>query len=571
MMKRLRNRYSLLLLLIVLLGEVFRVFGFNWDGGFHLHPDERAIVIYTLPLQFPKNLDIFLSPQSPWNPHFFAYGSLPLYMLKVVSLIAGNFNQLLTGYDGINLLGRILSSCFDLGTIFLIFLIGKQIASKKVALLACFFYAIAVLPIQLSHFFAVDTILTFFLMCTLYCMIRFYQSESFGSAIGIGISLGFALATKTTAVAIGVSLALALTIDFLLLLFVHKKKLRLVLPHIPKFIKKLLLSSLYIVLPALLVFFFCEPYAFIDFNTFLLQNMQQYAMTKDAFTFPYTLQYVGKIPYIYELQNIFWWGLGPLFATIAFLGIIFTTVTGIIREKKTAWAKELILMAFFWSYFILVGKFAVGFVRYMLPLYPLLCLAASLFIFFLIKKFSNAFVKISIFIWLFLLLVWPCSFLAIYTHPNTRVQATNWILTHIPIGKTIAIEHWDDGLPLVNSQAYPTNILELYNMDTPEKWAKISKQLSQSSYIILASNRLYVPLQKLTDCAALFPHPCYVQTAAYYKQLFNGQLGFTKVAEFTDYPTIPFIGTPIIDDHADESFTVYDHPKVIIFQKNHIE
>ena len=44
-------------------------------------------------------------------------------------------------------------------------------------------------------------------------------------------------------------------------------------------------------------------------------------MTKNAFVFPYTLQYVGKLPYIYELKNVFLFGIGPLISFFAFIGI----------------------------------------------------------------------------------------------------------------------------------------------------------------------------------------------------------------------------------------------------------
>ena len=73
----------------------------------------------------------------------------------------------------------------------------------------------------------------------------------------------------------------------------------------------------------------------------------------------------------------------------------------------------------------------------------------------------------------------------------------------------------------------------------------------------------------------------------------NGSLGFSKIVEFTSRPNIPIPGmktciTPpfvrygivaltaqecplagisFVDDYADETFTVYDHPKVIIFKK----
>ncbi len=165
------------------------------------------------------------------------------------------------------------------------------------------------------------------------------------------------------------------------------------------------------------------------------------------------------------------------------------------------------------------------------------------------------------------LLIWPLSFLNIYNQTNTRVSASNWINAVIPPGKTLAVEHWDDSLPLFGQDKYTMQTLELYNPDTPEKWNKINGQLQQTDYIIIASNRLYVPLQKLTDCAKLDQYHCYTQTAAYYQKLFNGTLGFQKVAEFSVSPTIPLLNIPINDQGADESFTVYDHPKVMIFQK----
>lgn len=158
----------------------------------------------------------------------------------------------------------------------------------------------------------------------------------------------------------------------------------------------------------------------------------------------------------------------------------------------------------------------------------------------------------------------------IYQTSPTRVLATNWILQSIPFGKTIALEHWDDGLPLSGQENYVIETLELYNPDSREKWSKIDEQIAKSDYIIIASNRLYTPLQKLTDCTHIPYLYCYTKTAQYYKKLFSGHLGFTKVAEFSVYPTLPFIQTPIEDSSADESFTVYDHPKVIIFKKDHV-
>lgn len=164
-------------------------------------------------------------------------------------------------------------------------------------------------------------------------------------------------------------------------------------------------------------------------------------------------------------------------------------------------------------------------------------------------------------------MLWTLSFMNIYTKPNTRVLASNWINQNLPNGKTLAIEHWDDGLPLFGGEKYNIISLPLYDPDTQEKWGGISQKLETTDYIIVASNRLYVPLQKLTNCNNLPSGRCYAQTADYYERLFNSELGFKKVAEFAIYPTIPLLNIPINDQGADESFTVYDHPKVMIFKR----
>ncbi len=56
----------------------------------------------------------------------------------------------------------------------------------------------------------------------------------------------------------------------------------------------------------------------------------------------------------------------------------------------------------------------------------------------------------------------------------------------------------------------------------------------------------------------------YPMASQYYRMLFSGDLGYRPVAEFTAYPQIG--GLTLRDDNADESFTVYDHPRVLVFE-----
>lgn len=563
-----RKEY-LFLLLIIIVGIIFRFFSINWDMNYHFHPDERAIILYTLPLQFPHTINEFFSSQSSWNPHFFAYGSFPLYLLKIVASFLAFIDISHAGYDGITILGRFLSGCFDIGTILVIFLLGKNVYNKSVGFLAAIFYTFSVLPIQLSHFYAVDTLLTFFITLILYKLCTFYDHPNKKSAIAIGIVLGFALATKISAIVIVFSIIITFCIDFFLMFMKSSHKPTQWRKDIPVFLKRFVTYGSLLFLGTLFSYMLLEPYAFIDYQSFLTQSLQQAEMTKNAFTFPYTLQYVGKIAYVYELINIFFWGLGPIIGFFAFIGVgvfIWNMFSSSQRNRN----KMYIIFSFFLIYFLLVGNFAIGFMRYMLPLYPLFCLFAAVSVqqYIFEKMGSKKNIKITLLVFLLLLIsLWPLSFLSIYTKPSSRIQATNWILEHIPSGKTLAIEHWDDALPIYGQERYRIETLELYNPDTPEKWDKIRQQLEQTDYIILASNRLSVPLQKLTYCQSLPQQYCYQKTAAYYKALFNGSLGYKKVAQFHITPTTPLFSFPINDESADESFTVYDHPKIMIFQK----
>lgn len=603
------------LIFIIFIAAIFRLYGLNWDQGHHLHPDERAIVMFTTPLSFPSSIKEFMSETSPWNPHFFAYGSFPIYLLKIVGNLASTFNPLYLTYGKINLVGRFSSAIFDIGTLIVLFLLGKKLFNSKIALLGAFFYGVSILPIQLSHFYAVDTILTFLVLSTLYQSIRLYEKPTISKSLLVGFFFGLSLATKISAIALLSAIGAVLIVDLLLIFLKNPHRPHVWLPHLPKFLKRLFADGLIITFITIITFILFEPYALLDSKTFWLHNMQQRQMTYDAFTFPYTLQYVGKIPYLYELKNIFLWGQGPILATLSFLGVIYVTFRLICKhlgwwnggrspsspagqawegkdldssEVDKKWGQEIILLTFFVTYFLIVGKFAIGFMRYLLPIYPLLCLFGAVFFLRLMSfrasrasreisfnhlwniRSLHALCLVGMTIVIILVLLWPLSFMHIYTKPNTRVLASQWIYQNIPSNSIIAREHWDDGMPIGGNISYQTLELPIYEMQNPLTENQIYQMVQQADYIIIASNRLYTPLQRISKNCENWNLPlerCSHNANRYYEKLFNGGLGFVKVAEFAAYPTIPILDIPINDETADESFTVYDHPKVMIFKK----
>jgi hypothetical protein len=515
--------------------------------------------MFALNISQPAKLIDLFSVHSPLNPHFFAYGSLPIYLLRLTSSLAGHFDPAFLTYEKMGLVGRFLSSIFDTITILLVFLVANKLLNKHFGYLSAFLYAIAVFPIQNTHFYTVDTLLTFFLFLSAYKLLRWYEDPSKRNIFHVGITFGFAVATKISALPFVAVIALS----FLIILLRKKSK--------KNFLHLIVCGAIFLV-SLFVINLLVQPYAFIDWHEFLNQTQQQSQMTHSPYAFPYTLQYVGKIHYWYELKNIALWGLGPVMFSFVLIGVYFLAH----QIRKHTKRNELLIFFIFPLIFLaIIGSFAVGFMRYLLPIYPYLAILAGFGIWFSINLVKQHFKFLSLrllglFFLGLLIIIWPISFLKIYQRENTRFSSTDWILKNIPSGSTLAIEHWDDRIPVTGQEQYQFNELTLYDQpDDSVKWNKLHALLQNSDYIIIASNRLYVPLQKLTDCNKF--QSCYPRTSQYYHQLFNGQLGYKKIVEFTDYPTIPFTNIQINDTNADESFTVFDHPKVLIFKKTGYE
>ena len=127
----------------------------------------------------------------------------------------------------------------------------------------------------------------------------------------------------------------------------------------------------------------------------------------------------------------------------------------------------------------------------------------------------------------------------------------------------ISESSWDDGLPLridgydPFGGIYVGHNLELYWDDDEEKLERIIAALDQGDFLVISSNRQYESIPRLPMR--------YPLTIAYYNALFSGELGFELIREFESRPGIGRWN--ISDQSAEEPFTVYDHPKVMIFRK----
>ncbi|HEY5571665.1 MAG TPA: DUF2298 domain-containing protein [Anaerolineales bacterium] len=178
----------LLLVLILAAGAFLRFRGLFWGEYQYLHPDERFLVMVGSSISPVGSLsEYWNTDMSSLNPHnvghgLYVYGTLPMFLTRfAVEWIYGR-----SGLDEMTNVGRGLSAMFDLCSIFLVYLIARRIYDRRVGLLAAAFSAFAVLQIQQSHFFTMDTFITFFALLTIYFAVRVALDEGEVGDRGIG-------------------------------------------------------------------------------------------------------------------------------------------------------------------------------------------------------------------------------------------------------------------------------------------------------------------------------------------------------------------------------------------------
>ncbi len=566
------------LFLILFLALFLRLFGLNWDQGQHLHPDERFLTMVANDISLPLSVGDYLnSDTSPLNPYnypqyqFFVYGTFPLFLTKTLAVLLG-----MDSYSTLTLLGRALSALFDFGTVILLYHLAKLLfpQAKKLFFLAPLLYTLFVLPIQHSHFFVVDTFLTFFLTATFFSLSSWFLKKSPSSLFLASLSFGLAMSCKVSAIYFAPTLAL------FFLFFLFKQH--------PSFKAILLAVSLFSFF-SFFTFRFFQPYAFTTLftpNPKFLENLQ----TLQSFNnpnawFPPGVQWLNRIPLLFPLKNLILWGLGlPLSL------LLFYSFFHLIKNKK--YHSPLLFLSFFFplSLFLIQGLQPVTTMRYFLPLYPFLALLSAPALFTLIRL-KNHPLRLGLFFALFL---YSLAFFTLYLRPHSRVTASFWIYQNIPPASSLANEHWDDPLPLHlpghNAAFYQGPALELYGPDNSQKWQIIWSQLGSLDYLFLSSNRLWASIPRVPDR--------YPLTSRYYQDLFDEKLGFKKIVEINSYPgfPLPFLhhcfyfgptnypyqekknswfakqicsspGIYFRDDTAEEAFSVYDHPQVLVFQK----
>tara|TARA_Y100000590_G_scaffold279946_1_gene314467 strand:- start:5137 stop:9684 length:4548 start_codon:yes stop_codon:yes gene_type:complete len=629
--------YAIALVAIVALALCVRVYGITWDDGiaFTPHPDERAILFKVAeisPVTASEFSSLFNADESSWNPRWFAYGSLPIYLIKAIQSISGVISD--PGIQDLRITGRLISTIADIITLFTIYILGARLYNQKIALVACGFIALAVLHIQLSHFFAVDTLQAMFAVITIFFLYRVARYGGTANSILAGLFMGLGLATKASQLPIVLSFGVAHLMWLLNLNGENESQ-----PYIfQDRMKDFFINIFAGLFTAVVAFFLTQPYAFLDWKQYYSDFTEQSEMVRRIRDYPYTRQYINTQPYFYFIQQNILWGLGIPLGIISWSGLLFVAVRGLEIRRAILyvlmgivlpaviliWSNDIksvitssglvtlsllislpfrpvknrldvVLLSWVLPYLIITGSLEVKFMRYMIPVTPFLILFGTQLLSSLWHKALSYFrtikseIDIYRYLKVFLILsgviltlfsvFYSISYLAIYSNPHPAVRASDWINENLPKGSLILKEHWEEGLP--NLYGYQIEELPMYDPDVNSKINNISNNLAKADALILYSDRLYGTIPRMPDR--------YPKSSSYYQLLFSGQLGYQLAKDETAYPNL--LGITLIHDsfsrpglpnpqsftgfnnqgvsvnlgHSDESFSVYDHPTILIF------
>ncbi len=596
---------------VALAGLTLRTWNVNFDGGLNAHPDERSTTCFYAPsIGWPSSSDEFLDPQrSPLNPLWdrqndrrrsFTYGHFPLYLGILTGEMLSDLAQpaaLLPLSDrtlslmqranhacaGVAVAGRLMMALLDTLTILLIFLVGRRLYGAAAGLLAATLYAFTAQAVQLSHFFAMDPSSTTFVVLSVYGGIVMVQDRSWRGVIWAGIGAGLAISAKFSALPV-----LAVPIVAALAAGWRSDTSQGSYPtgqpasdsdsaagdiHDRKSAGRMLLGAPVALFLAFIAFFVTSPYAILDWHSFIQATLvEQGRMVRGIADFPFTRQYRNTTPYLYFIRQQVVWGMGLPLGLIALAGSFWALAKSILLRPRLG---ELVVWAWVIPYFGLTGAFLAKFNRYMSPILPFVLLFAAGMILWLWKLGDGRRLRLPVRLPAALLalvavagaLSWSLSLVnGVYAREHTWITASRWVYANAPPGSVILWESWDDPLPKsmpgepgmdMGSHGLRHIDWSPYEEDTEEKYAILRQKLQEADYVIYSSKRIYESVDELPQR--------YPMTIRYYELMFGERLGFAHAADFTSPPQL--LGFTFPDHEADESWSLYDHPRVSIFAK----
>ena len=572
--------WLVLLVGAVLVGLVVRGNAlYRWDGVAMQHPDERFLVYTVYYEAVPPDFRSYLTqscadaqsvpaarsvrvdrtaklsldaaatnPESqhcntlnPRNQEWsriFVYGTLPTTLMRVVS--SALYGPQARPLD-IRNVGRSLACLSEVLAILTVYLLARGLTVRPLAACAALVYALAPLPIQLSHFATVDALASPWVVTALALLVRLPRLRWPGW-VALGVCIAVAGAMRITLLSLWVLVPLQ---------WVVMRRW----PTWAQYGRTMTAGVL-----SLVVLWLCDPTIW-DGGWFEARWLHDVwlagRLVNGMVDTPPSFQWSWQTPFVYPLTQMAWWGMGPLLFLAAGLGWLWQSV----QPRRRVWG----LWLWVTLYLLWQGAVFGMTMRYYLPVYGAACVLAMVAMGRLARPWRTIGVSLLVLGTAVMAVGWS----GVYATEHPRIVASRWMYAHIPTGATLAVEEWDDVLPLSLSpeqrpQRYSIVSLKVYAADRPAKFLAsdpdqlgIIDLLDQADYVILSSARAPAVIRAMP---ARFP-----VMQRYYAGLADGTLGFVPVFQAARWPHIGAWQWDTRD--AEEAFSVYDHPQVIIYAK----
>ena len=539
-----QHRPYLLLLILILGGLFFRFYNLFWGAPFYFHPDERNIAGAISQLKLPLQM----------NPHFFAYGSLPIYFSFFLGIISSfitekSFQTFVSFEQAIQSL-RIISAVFSVLLIPLLYICGKKLQNNYTGLLAALFGATSIGFIQFAHFGTFEMWLT--LLSLLLFLVSLFYIRKPSLTLYFCLSLLFALlvSTKVSSIAL-------LPLVLLPLLILRKHKTR--------WIRSSILSIGVLALTVVTVFLITNPYAVLDYQSFRNSISYETEVATGELSVFYTGEFFNTVPILFHIIHVYPFLLNPLL-TMLFLPSFFLLIYLFIKNKRP---EILLLLLWFLFSFLPQTVLFVKWTRYVIPTLPFIYLIIALALneagkkFHLLNfKYYKRLIQTGLFLTITICILFAISYTyTSFVQKDTRVAAFTYAKNAIPSDARIVSEVYDLGITPFNEHFQSILLFNFYDLEHQEdSLMQLNSVLASTEYVILPSQRLLK--SRLTD-SENFP-----LGYRFYTDLLQEKIGFRKIYETPCdvWCRITYWNDPIFA--FEQTANIFDRPTVQIFQKD---
>lgn len=548
-----------LLLLIITAGVLFFT-NLAWGDGYLFHPDERNIASAI------TNIDL---DHAQFNPKFWAYGSLPIYIIYFIDWGLNTLFKLpaLT-FEYFLITGRFLSAISAIAVVSLSYLLIKKITTgmqhaQHLAVLTILWLTFAPGMIQFAHFTTFEMFLTleYLLLIWVSYSIATDPHPSYRKYILAGIITGLSVGTKIT------SLVVAPVLLFAHIINLYQSTPR---PHWHKYLfnPKLMVLAVSMITATLLT----SPFHLLDLHGFIGSMNYESGVARGTLPVFYTQQFIETIPGWYQLTRVFPYIMTIPLTLLSLISLIYFIWQLSLRsfhklKLRKKFGHREILLLLLTSFTILYLSFHlslyVKWTRYMIPLIPVLVVLSCAFVARLSQlKPLRLITELTVATITIVIIGQGLLFWQIYLLPDSRVQAAEWSGHNLKLDH-IASEIYDMGIVPFNQYIDPQNItlLPLYDAEDPTVASKITPIWQTSKAFISPSQRIWSTRMRLPN---KFPTANHI-----YSTMFNNLNGWHEVLQISRTEIDCSIWTLYCGNGRllpDETFAVFDHPTITIWR-----